>query len=201
MKVDRGIGNKKYYDRYKGRKWKYYRYILADTVQYSKPGKILDIGAGTGLFVECANRWGFKCEGVDGSKWAVSVGKNLKLHKFSRQFPYKDKSFQTIVINQVIQCLEPETLTNVLSESYRLLKNGGVLIIYSPNRHLGQETTSPVSPKKLQKLLLSAGFKNLINKSSAKNLILYTLYRLTNIDLIANTSNFIAYKIIDDPVH
>lgn len=188
--LDNGVGNKNYYGRYKGRKPKYYRYILADIVQYSKPGKILDIGAGTGLFVELATQWGFKCEGVDGAK----IDSKIKSHKFSEKFPYNNEFFQTIVINQVIQYLEPIVLNNVLNESYRLLKNGGALIVYAPNRFSDKEPTSPISPKKLKALLLSIGFKNLINRSSTGNLFFYALYKITNIDLIANTTNYIAYK-------
>jgi len=195
--LNTGIGDKNYYDRYLGRKPKFYRYILADIIQFSKPGKILDIGAGTGLFVELSTQWGFHCEGIDG----VKINPKIKVHKFSRKFPYKDESYQTIIINQVIQYLEPEVLTNVLKESYRMLVNDGALIIYSPNRRIGTEFTTPVSPKKLKTLLRIAGFKNLLNKSSAGNLLLFALYKLTNSDLIANTSNFIAYKTGNNSVH
>ena len=48
---------------YGPRGWEWYN-RLANVVEHSKPGPILDVGAGHRLFVEAATRWGLDCVGL-----------------------------------------------------------------------------------------------------------------------------------------
>ena len=68
------------------RDWRYYRpNFIAEVIFYSEPGPILDVGTGTGLFVEAALRWGLYCVGIEGSGDAVEIGRqrypNLSLQR------------------------------------------------------------------------------------------------------------------------
>ena len=60
---------------YGTREWRWYQHLLSCVIQKGKPGIVLDIGAGLGLFMECAHRWGIKCIGLEGSEFAVREAK------------------------------------------------------------------------------------------------------------------------------
>jgi 2-polyprenyl-3-methyl-5-hydroxy-6-metoxy-1,4-benzoquinol methylase len=92
--VDAGVGSRQYFEEiYATRTWEYYRPIVAHVVANSAPGPILDIGAGTGLFVEAASRWGLDCQGIEGSGEAVAIGRKrhdglrLSQHYLSAPWP------------------------------------------------------------------------------------------------------------------
>ena len=70
-----GVGDGNYFEKwYSNRDWRFYRPILSEVIFFSEPGPILDVGAGTGLFVEAALRWGIDCVGIEGSGEAVEIG-------------------------------------------------------------------------------------------------------------------------------
>ena len=108
--VDRGIGPAGYHDRwYADRDWRAYRALLAMVVGHSEPGPLLDLGCGTGLLLETAARWGWRCAGIDGSADAVAAVRrrapDLDVHQapLSARLPLADASFQTVILNQVIE--------------------------------------------------------------------------------------------------
>ena len=90
---------------YASRTWEFYLSILTQIIAYSMPGPILDVGAGTGFLVECATRWGLDCKGIEGSPAAIEIARNrcasLQLTQvlLSDHFPFKTRSFQTVVMN------------------------------------------------------------------------------------------------------
>src|SRR5690348_1334043 len=136
-----GVGSRDYFQMlYASRSWEHYRPVLAHVVANSAPGPILDVGAGPGLFVEVATRWGLDCQGIEGSQDAVDIGlqryPGLRLgrHLLSAPFPFANESFQTVLLHQVIAHLEPEVARNVLSEAARTMRHGGLILIFSPGR-------------------------------------------------------------------
>ena len=112
---DGGVGGKGYFEQhYGGRDWRAYRSLLEYVLRHSEPGPIIDVGAGVGLFVEAATRWGLSCIGLEGSAAAVEMARTrypqgrLIHHLLSRPWPVQAGSFQTVMLNQVIEHLEPE---------------------------------------------------------------------------------------------
>src|SRR4249920_269614 len=120
--MDAGVGSRQYFEQlYASRTWEYYRPILGHIIAHSAPGPILDIGAGTGLFVEAAGRWGLDCQGIEGSEDAIAIGQKryagLRLSRqyLSAPFPFDGEQFQTVLLHQVIAHLEPEVARHVLA--------------------------------------------------------------------------------------
>jgi SAM-dependent methyltransferase len=180
--LNRGIGTQSYYERYyKLRNWTFYSGILGQIVSYSQPGSILDVGAGTGLLVEAARKWGFDCEGIDGSEAAVEVGQRrvpglrLRHHFLSDPFPFAHSTFQTVLLNQVIEHLEPEVARNALLESARVLRKGGMILIHSPSRFNRSEVAGDpthihaYTPSELRAIVASSGFQTIVSMDSPIN--------------------------------
>src|SRR6185437_9811365 len=146
----------------------------------------LDVGAGTGLFVETATRWGLDCQGIEGSEDAVELGRRrypdlrLSRHFLSAPFPFPNESFQTVLLHQVIAHLEPEVARNVLSEAARTMRRGGLILIFSPGRfNKVIRRNSPsceawgqmYAPSEIQALLGGAGFRNVVHLDSPRDLL------------------------------
>src|SRR5437763_12569881 len=102
--VNRGVGNTHYFTLwYSARDWRFYKDLLAELILKSDPGPILDVGAGTGLLVEGATRWGLDCCGLEGSLEALALAQarfpsiRLTHHLLSEPLPFDDNSFQTAI--------------------------------------------------------------------------------------------------------
>jgi ubiquinone/menaquinone biosynthesis C-methylase UbiE len=163
---------RKYFDQfYSSRDWHFYRPLLAFILEHSEPGPILDVGAGTGLFVELVSRWNLPCTGIDASQGAIDIanerypGINLIQHQVAAKFPFPDRSFQTLVMNQVIEHLSAPDGQSCIRECYRVLKPGGVLYIASPSKfNKAERDGDPThrhlySPSELLAVLNAAGFE------------------------------------------
>jgi SAM-dependent methyltransferase len=217
--ADAGVGSRDYFQKlYGSRTWEYYRPVLAHVVANSAPGPILDVGAGTGLFVETAARWGLDCQGIEGSQDAVEIGlqryPGLRLgqHLLSAPFPFPNESFQTVLMHQVIAHLEPEVARNVLSEAARTMRRGGLILIFSPGRfNKVIRRNSPsceawgqmYAPSEIQALLVGAGFQNVVHLDSPRDLLggnvlgrtaMKVALRLTRWDRLSATANCQASK-------
>jgi len=214
--IDGGIGDRQYYERwYMDRDWRFYRYILAQVVERSLPGPILDLGAGVGYFLECADRWGLECSGVDGSAAAVEIGcarqPRLKLrhHVLSRPLPFADGTFQTVVMNQVIEHLEPAVGRTAVGEAFRVLRPGGMLLITSPSLYNKNERTADpthinmLAPSTLAAMLRAAGFTTierfdeplpLFGSQRLGHQVLGRLMRVVDWDWLSASANARAYK-------
>jgi SAM-dependent methyltransferase len=99
------------------------------------PGKLLDVGAATGFFVEQARATGWDAMGVEPSEWAAAYARNelgvdvrpgtLE----SLQFP--DATFDVVTMWEVIEHLpDPRT---TLAEVKRILRPGGRLVLSTPD--------------------------------------------------------------------
>jgi SAM-dependent methyltransferase len=214
--LNQGVSQRDYYElHYIARDWRSYNHILSQIVLFSQPGTILDVGAGIGLLGEAAYQWGLDYKGIEGSADAVEMarqrfeGIDLQQHFLSQPFPFPDDVFQTVILNQVIEHLEPNIAEATITESFRTLKPGGLLLINSPSKFNEYERKSDIthinmySPTELCQLLICKGFVrikpinfslNLLGNSFLGRGILYILFKLTQWDKLSATANCIAYK-------
>jgi SAM-dependent methyltransferase len=214
--MNSGIAYKGYFAKYyNDRVWHFYNYLIEKIIHYSSPGKILDIGSGSGLFLEACYNWGWDAIGIEGSQEAISTmqsrNKNLKAisHYISSPFPFEDSIFQTVLINQVIEHLESEVQMHCLKEAYRVLKPGGVIIIESPSRFNKKEWKADpthinlLSPSELKNLLIKSGFVKIVENNSALNIlgsnkimikIIQKIFVKTKFEYLSSTANTVSYK-------
>jgi SAM-dependent methyltransferase len=202
-------------ERYGERDWRAYKPILADIVRHSNPGPMLDIGAGTGLLLEGARAWGLSCQGIEGSVDAITIAKHrcpdlpLIRHILGEPLPFHDETFQTILLNQVIEHIEPRICRQTLIDSLRVLRPGGMIFITSPSRFdrvEGPKDPTHIhlyAPSELRRVLESVGFTHIVpadyplpvfgsNPISRK--LVSLLFDLTHWDRLSATANCRAYK-------
>ena len=152
----------------------------------SKPkGLLLDVGCGNGKFLGLMRELGWQVEGTEIDPKAVEIARNNKLQVGAGELAeqrYPVNSFDVITLNSVIEHVQDPL--NLLKESCRILKDGGVLMILTPNtesrthriykdkwlnldppRHLHL-----FSPKNLRSLAGKAGFKNVSVWTTSRNL-------------------------------
>jgi len=96
------------------------------------PGRLLDVGAYTGVFVEIAAQHGWEAWGVEPSHWAVEQARAQGLHMIEGTLSsaeLTDGSFDVVTMWDVI-----EHVTDPLGEiqsAFRLLKPGGMLVVHT----------------------------------------------------------------------
>lgn len=100
-----------------------------------KKGKILDIGAATGAFLQVAKKKGWNVSGIEPSLWATRYAKkyynliikNGTLHQDS----FKQKNFDAISLIDVIEHVDSPR--KLLESSKLFLKKNGVVVLVTPN--------------------------------------------------------------------
>jgi len=102
-----------------------------------KGKKFLEVGCGLGYFSDMANKMGAKVTAVDvGKKLIERCHKSIPKAKFfvasASNLPFKDESFNVVLCTEVIEHVENQS--KVLTEIFRVLKQGGYLVITTPNR-------------------------------------------------------------------
>ena len=101
-----------------------------------RPGNILDIGCGIGIFLAEARNRGWSAYGFDTSEFAINYAKNkLGLENVKKMdvqdIDYQKNSFDVITMFHVIEhVLYPKEL---LKKCYTLLKPGGILLMETPD--------------------------------------------------------------------
>ena len=196
---------------YSNRDWQSYRFLLADCVRFSRPGKILDLGCGLGYFLECAEKFGFEAIGIEGSPYAVKVcrqkGLNVYEQLLSEQFPFSDCTFSVVVANQIIEHTPSEVAKHMLRESYRVLEEDGIIVIQSPCRYNPSQRREEThinlyTPKSLFREVERVGFRVVDRSNSVRTFglgkigrcLARLLYAATDLDWFASSANCIAVK-------
>ena len=96
------------------------------------PGKLVDVGAYTGVFVEIAAQHGWDAYGVEPSHWAVEQAREGGLHMIEGTLASSgldENSLDVVTMWDVI-----EHVSNPLGEmqqAQRLLKPGGLLVVHT----------------------------------------------------------------------
>ena len=102
---------------------------------------VLDIGCGVGAYVskmaaQSASAFGID---VDEEKVQEALGASANVCvSVSERLPFPDCCFDRVLLNEVIEHVENDRLT--VQESFRVLKPGGSMIIFAPNRLYPFET-------------------------------------------------------------
>jgi len=216
QKEDLGVAPPGYHQcHYRDRDWLAYSDLLARVVKYSRPGPILDIGAGCGFFLEAGMQWGLQCVGIDGSEEGIFIAKqrvpsvDIRHHKLSDPLPFPDSCFQTAVMNQVIEHLEPIVAMRTTQEIFRVLRPGGMVLILSPSKANKKEWLADpthinlISPTELRSELMACGFENILSFDSPLNMlgtswlgrgVMFVIFKLLKMDALSATANALAFK-------
>ncbi len=151
------------------------------------PGKLLEIGCGSGKFLNQMQLAGWEVEGLDFDSKAVEYARTK--YKINVQvgtlvsIGYKDNSFDAITINHVIEHV-PRPI-EMLEECYRILKPDGYLIAVTPNinswghKKFGANWRGLEPPRHLhlfsQNTLVEVAKKASFQKINAKTVVAHTI--------------------------
>lgn len=128
---------------YKPRDVKFKKYL--NLLGMKKGEKVLDVGCGEGIFLaRVAKTYGADCTGIDISKRLIATAKSLRLrsgqaHQLrfrvadATQLPFKDNKFDYVLSFDVLEHIQNQG--KVLFEMMRVLKPGGLLLLYSINKN------------------------------------------------------------------
>ncbi len=103
------------------------------------PSKILDVGSGNGAIINHYRERGYDVIGLEVSESSVSTAsarfpQTKFLHYDGLHFPFEDSSYDTVLLNDVLEHISYEDIEQVLTEIKRVLKPNGVVYISVMNR-------------------------------------------------------------------
>jgi SAM-dependent methyltransferase len=97
-------------------------------------GKLLDVGAATGNFVELARSQGWSASGIEMAEEAAEIGRKKNLHMRNGDFEtydFSESNFDILTFWDVLEHFsKPE---DVLSKANGMLKQGGLIAINTPD--------------------------------------------------------------------
>ena len=100
----------------------------------SKPGKVLDVGAGTGKLLYELKIKGWQIDGIDGDYEAIKYCKQRRVkisqHDVKKRLPFKTNSFELVTALDVLEHVKDDK--KLLVELKRVVKSKGMIIITVP---------------------------------------------------------------------
>jgi SAM-dependent methyltransferase len=101
--------------------------------------RILDVGCGIGTWVRRFGEFSPAVYGIDVSEARLAEAKLPRLLAAAAEhLPFMDRSFDVLVFNEVIEHVRDDRAT--LEDAMRVLRPGGHVVIYAPNRLYPFET-------------------------------------------------------------
>jgi len=146
---------------------------------------VLDIGCGLGSFLKILNIPNKEKFGVESNDYAVQAcqkdGLNVTKVENVYKLAFEDNYFDVVIMNEVIEHIEKPLL--ILKEIYRVLKNGGNLVITTPNKNLLVKNLDPshlseMSYSQLEKIVKKANLKIETHKVSGMSVYNFVGRRL-----------------------
>ena len=146
---------------------------------------ILDLGCGRGEWLELLKENNYIAAGVDKNRVFVQFCKDLELDVLeSDAIEYlkslKANSYGVITGFQIAEHLSLTTLVELLDESLRVLKEGGIMILETPNPenlivgscdfYTDPTHRNPIPPSTLEFLMEARGFVNVEKRTPQKGL-------------------------------
>ena len=152
----------------------YFRRKVSDLLKVAPPGRILDVGCATGVFLDEARRAGFQEIGVDLLPSAVAYARD-RLGVDSRlgvleEMGFSSAQFDAVSLFQIIEHVPDPA--GLVREVARLLRPGGVLLLTTPDRrgllarltgqrwfeYYNEEHLTYFDQRSLRRLLTDGGF-------------------------------------------
>lgn len=125
---------------------------LYDLIKKFKKGdKVLNIGVGGGIFEKLAKDYGLDVYSLDPSEETINrmqkyLGSEHAKVGYSQDIPYKDNFFDGVVMSEVIEHLNDETINATIFDVKRVLKNNAIFIGTVPYKeNLDEQAT--ICPK------------------------------------------------------
>jgi 2-polyprenyl-3-methyl-5-hydroxy-6-metoxy-1,4-benzoquinol methylase len=101
--------------------------------KYRQNGRLLDIGAGSGILIEQAKKLGYQAEGVEPSHWLQRHATERGLIVHLGTFPHKDIKYRVDIVT-IVDVIEHVTNPVELLQSVReIMKDNGVGLIVTPD--------------------------------------------------------------------
>ncbi len=101
--------------------------------------RILDVGCGIGTYVRKLGELSPQAYGVDLDAARVAQGQRDRLAvAVSEQLPFESGAFDLVLLNEVIEHVRDDAAT--LREACRVVRPGGHVVVYAPNRFYPFET-------------------------------------------------------------
>lgn len=100
-----------------------------------KNKKVLDVGCGVGMFLNQFKKLGAEVYGIDIDKKKVAIAQEKFVNvqvAHAEDMPFRKGTFDIIWLHEVIEHVDDDSKT--ISECFRILKPGGKLVIFAPNR-------------------------------------------------------------------
>ncbi len=109
------------------------RYVLLEGA------RMLDIGCGIGTYVRKLQEFSERVYGIDVDPERVHQGRTGGLAvAVSERLPFADGAFDVVLLNEVIEHVQDDAAT--LREACRVVRPGGHVVLYAPNRLYPFET-------------------------------------------------------------
>ena len=103
--------------------------------------RILDIGCGLGVYVRKFREFSDRVSGIDIDAKRLREGARTTpglMLSASETLPFRDSAFDVVVLNEVIEHVRDDAAT--LAEALRVIRPGGHIVIFAPNRLYPFET-------------------------------------------------------------
>lgn len=103
--------------------------------------RILDIGCGLGVYVRKFREFSDDVVGIDIDPKRLREGARTTpglMLAVGEYLPFRDDAFDVVVLNEVIEHVQDDQAT--IAEAVRILRPGGRIVIYAPNRLFPFET-------------------------------------------------------------
>jgi len=154
----------------------YYLPIVKSVIKKREEELIVDIGCGRGEWLELLRENGFRARGVDLNRLMVKESKALNLDvieedgiEFLRSL--ESNSISIVTGFHIVEHLHFETLIELFDESYRVLRDGGLIIFETPNPeniivgsctfYIDPTHKNPIPPVTLEFLIKNRGFRDI----------------------------------------